>query len=117
MANVTISSLTIAIVWFIVMVVIVEPALTLVVPANFTHSYYGTNATTGIVNSTISNFKDKIQIPLAQQANSSAGFGAASNLQVFSGLAFVYGAYYPPMFSISVFIQADIPLYTRLTAI
>lgn len=93
MANITIGSITIAIVWFLVIVVLMQPAITLVTPVNFSQQYYGTSSSNGVVNSTLYNFKNKIQIPLLQQANSSAGFGASAFLQSFSGLAFVYGAF------------------------
>lgn len=106
MANITIASLIGAIIWFLIMMVILQPAIVLSTPTSFSSQYFGVNtiaqcsnatqkagANCGIINSSISNFTSKIVIPLGQQANSSSGFGAAANLQTFSGLAFVYGAF------------------------
>jgi hypothetical protein len=106
MGNVTIGSLMAAIIWFFIMMVVLQPAITLTTPHSFSSQYFGVNtiaqcsnatqkagANCGIINSSISNYTSKIVVPLGQQANSSSGFGAAANLQTFSGLAFIYGAF------------------------
>ena len=91
--NITIGSLTVAVIWFVVMMVILEPAIVMTSPPSFYTQYFGSNSVSGIVNSTISNFSRYIAIPLVKQGNSSAGFASSNNLQTFSGLAFVYGAF------------------------
>lgn len=106
MANITIGALIAGITWFLVMMVVLEPAIVLSTPVSFSSQYFGSNTIAqcsnvtqvigrncGIVNSTVANFTNKIAIPLGLQANSSSGFGAAGNLQTFSGLAFIYGAF------------------------
>jgi len=79
-----------AITQFLVIMIVLQPIIAVATPAAFQKQFYG-----NIVNTTLQSYTSKIVIPLAQQANSTSGFGAISpgNLQIFGGLSFIYGAF------------------------
>jgi len=89
MGSPTIGAQTAAIIGFLVVMFLLEPMMTLVLPAGQTSNFFGANS---LVNVTYGNFVNKFQIPVLSQANSSSGFNAAGYLQSYSGLAFIYGA-------------------------
>ena len=94
--TINIGGQTAAIIQFILFMGLLQPAIAVATPPAFQHQFYGT------VNAVILNYTNNVQIPLAQQANSSSGFNAINpgNLVSFGGLSFVYGAFSSFMSSI-----------------
>jgi hypothetical protein len=80
---------TACILQFVLMMSIMQPVIQITLPHATYVQFFGP---TGLVNETYTNYVNKYQVPVLNQANSTSGFGASGNLQSFSGLAFVYGA-------------------------
>ena len=96
MPSLTIGTITIAIVQFIVIMGMLSAPLSFcsttnqcILPLQFRQVYFGN------VNATTANFTSKIQVPIQSQANGTTGFNSITPnvLQNFGGVAFIYTAF------------------------
>lgn len=96
MPSLTIGTITIAIVQFIVIMGMLSTPLSFcsttnqcILPLQFRQVYFGN------VNATTANFTSKIQVPIQGQANGTTGFNSITPnvLQNFGGVAFIYTAF------------------------
>lgn len=94
--SLTLGSMIAAVVQFVVIVVFMQPMISGIASmqnANYSHAANSIIATGAYVNTTV---EGNVILPLQQKAsNQSVGFGAISptSLQIFGGLAFMYGAF------------------------